>query len=165
MNITKESLKKANEKHNLYYEEFESCKKSWKWGAIIGMVPAFLISFLISEFQINEMFFFMMLVGAIGCIPMAAACCALRFTDDFGFSCVPLTIIEIGGSIAGMFAGTVVLVGVALAVLAIGFTLVAIAIVLFTFIFPLETLYYWIRYKIEEDDVKQMMINGQIAAC
>ena len=64
---------------------------------------------------------------------------------------------DIGLSIVSIFVGTFVLAWVALVLGGILLGAWLIAFVFFAFSFPLETLYYWIRYSIEKKSIRKSM--------
>ena len=156
-------FKKRNEEKNLYYEEFQACKKSWVKGAIFGVLAGIVCGLLFSGFEFNDIFFGMSAIMSISCTWTLATIFGLKYTEDFGLSCVPAWIMETGLLIVGIFAGTFVLawVSVLLGGIVIGAWL--LAFMFFALAFPLETLYYWIRYSIEKKSIRKSM-ERQFAA-
>ncbi len=156
-------FKKRNEEKNLYYEEFQACKKSWVKGTIFGVLAGIVCGLLFSGFEFNDVFFGMSVIMSISCTWTLATIFGLKYTEDFGFSCVPAWIMEVGLSIVAIFAGTFVLawVSVLLGGIVIGAWL--LAFMFFALAFPLETLYYWIRYSIEKKSIRKSM-ERQLAA-
>ena len=150
-------FRKRNEEKNLYYEEFQACKKSWIKGTIFGILAGIVCGLLFSGFEFNDIFFGMSAIMSISCIWTLATIFGLKYTEDFGLSCVPAGIMKVGLSIAGIFAGTFVLawVSVVLGAIVIGAWL--LAFMFFAVAFPMETLYYWIRYSIEKESIRKSM--------
>ncbi len=150
-------FKKRNEENNLYYEEFQACKKSWIKGIIFGILAGIVCGLLFSGFEFNDIFFGMSAIMSISCTWTLATIFGLKYTEDFGLSCIPAWLMEVGLSIVGIFAGTFVLawVSVVLGAIVIGAWL--LAFMFFAFAFPLETLYYWIRYSIEKKSIRKSM--------
>ena len=157
----KEEFKVRDRDENLYYEEYHACKKSWKMGSFVGVPLGILGGLLISGFQLNDVFWVMSIIMSISSVWVMAAVFALSFTEDFGLSCIPSGILSIGFAVMGFFAGTYVLVWVAIALLGVVFGLWIIGLFIFAMVFPLETLYYRIRYSIEKryiiKDIKEEM--------
>jgi len=149
----KEEFKKRDEEENLYYEEYFACRKSWKMGTIIGLALSILGGLLISGFEFSEMFIFMGMIFAVPSIWLISTIFGLFYTEDFGCSCIPAAIFFTGSSIAGFFAGTYVLIGVAIILYIIIYGLWFLGFLLFLILFPLETLYYWIRYSFEKRSI------------
>jgi hypothetical protein len=146
-------IKQRNQEENLYYEEFQGCKKSWIKGLIFGLPAGILCGLLFSGFEFNDIFFGMSAIMSISCIWTIASFFAVRYTEDFGCSCIPNGAIVIGTSVLGFFAGTYVLAWVALLLCGVVFGSWIFCLFLFTILFPLETLYYWIRYSIEKKSI------------
>lgn len=156
-------FKKRNEEKNLYYEEFQACKKSWIKGTIFGVLAGIVCGLLFSGFEFNDIFFGMTAIMSISCTWTLATIFGLKYTEDFGLSCISAWIAETGLSIVGIFAGTFVLAGVALALGCVFLGAWLIAFMFFALVFPLETLYYWIRYSIEKKSIRKSM-ERQLAA-
>ena len=156
-------FKKRNEENNLYYEEFQACKKSWIKGTIFGILAGIVCGLLFSGFEFNDIFFGMSAIMSISCTWTLATIFGLKYTEDFGLSCIPAWLMEVGLSIVSIFAGTFVLawVSVVLGAIVIGAWL--LAFMFFAFAFPLETLYYWIRYSIEKKSIRKSMERLQPA--
>lgn len=153
-------FKQRNEQENLYYEEFQSCKKSWIKGAIFGVIAGIGCGLLFSGFALNDIFFGMSAIMSISCTWALATIFGLKDTDGFGLSCVPAWIMETGLFIVSIFAGTYVLawVSVALGLVVVGAWIVAC--MFFALVFPLETVYYWIRYSLEKKSIRKNMENA-----
>ena len=149
----KMEFKKRNEENNLYYEEFQACKKSWGRGAIFGVLAGIVCGLLFSGFEFNDIFFGMSAIMSISCTWTFATIFGLKYTDDFGLSCVPAWIIEVGLSIVSIFAGTFVLAWVSILLGGIVIGAWLLAFMFFALVFPLETLYYLIRYSIEKKSI------------
>ena len=156
-------FKKRNEEKNLYYEEFQACKKSWIKGAIFGVLAGIVCGLLFSGFEFNDIFFGMSAIMSVSCTWTLATIFGLKYTDGFGLSGVPAWIMEIGLSIVSIFVGTFVLAWVALVLGGILLGAWLIAFMFFALVFPLETLYYWIRYSIEKKSIRKS-IERQLAA-
>ena len=156
-------FKKRNEENNLYYEEFQACKKSWIKGTIFGILAGIVCGLLFSGFELNDIFFGMSAIMSISCSWTLATIFGLKYTEDFGLSCIPAWLMEVGLSIVSIFAGTFVLawVSVVLGAIVIGAWL--LAFMFFALAFPLETLYYWIRYSIEKKSIRKSMKRLQPA--
>ena len=151
------TFKKRNEEENLYYEEFQACKKSWVKGTIVGVLAGIVCGLLFSGFEFNDIFFGMSAIMSISCTWTLATVFGLKYTECFGLSCVPAWIMEVGLSVVGIFVGTFVLawVSVVLGAVVIGAWL--LAFMFFAVAFPLETLYYWVRYSIEKMSIRKSM--------
>ena len=162
MNTTKEAFKMANEFHNAYHEKFHSCLKSWKMGAITGVLIAAALSFLFSGFRLDSTFFVLLPFMAVAGIQVMSAVFAMRYTEDFGLSCIPRGIMAVGSAGYNFFEGTYVLLWVYYLIMAGLLCGWLLAVLFFAFVFPLETLYYWIRYKLEAGRVKNMLHSGKI---
>lgn len=156
-------FKKRNEEKNLYYEEFQACKKSWIKGAIFGVLAGIVCGLLFSGFAFNDIFFGMSAIMSVSCTWTLATIFGLKYTDGFGLSGVPAWIMEIGLSIVSIFVGTFVLAWAALVLGGILLGAWLIAFMFFALVFPLETLYYWIRYSIEKKSIRKSM-ERQLAA-
>lgn len=156
-------FKKRNEENNLYYEEFQACKKSWIKGTIFGILAGIVCGLLFSGFELNDIFFGMSAIMSVSCSWTLATIFGLKYTEDFGLSCIPAWLMEVGLSIVSIFAGTFVLawVSVVLGAIVIGAWL--LAFMFFALAFPLETLYYWIRYSIEKKSIRKSMKRLQPA--
>jgi MFS family permease len=143
MNTMKETF--VNETCNEYREKFHSCLKSWKMGAITGVLVAAALSFLFSGFHLDSTFFILLPFMAVASTQFLAALFAMRYTEDFGLSCIPRGIMAVGNAGCDLFAGTYVLTW--FAYLLIGMSVLGwlVGMLLFSFLFPLETVYYGIR--------------------
>ena len=162
MTINRETYKRANQVYNRYYEEFHSCKKAWLKGTIFGLLIGAALSFLISGFQFDETFFILTIFQGMAGILVLTAVFGMKYTSDFGLSCIPRAITKIGDAGYEFFEGTYVLLWVYYLIMVglIGGKVLALCV--FSFLFPVQTLYYWIRYKMEAKRVSNMLKNGEI---
>ena len=156
-NISKETFRRVNEAHNSYYDKFHSCKRAWAKGAIFGTLFGAALSFLLSGFRFDSTFFVLFLFQGIAGIMVLAAVFGLKYTQEFGLSCIPRGIMAFGNAGCELFAGTYVLAAFAYFLIAASVCGWIFGVVLFSFLFPLETLYYWIRYRLEVERVKAMI--------
>lgn len=156
-NISKETFRRVNEAHNSYYDKFHSCKRAWTKGAIFGTLIGAALSFLMSGFQLDSTFFMLFLFQGIAGVMVMTAIFGLQYTRDFGLSCIPRGIMAFGNAGCELFAGTYVLTAFAYFLIAASVCGWIFGMVLFSFLFPLETLYYWIRYRLEAERVKAMI--------
>lgn len=163
MNITKEAFQRTNEAYNRYYDKFQSCKQAWKKGLIFGSLIGVGLAALISGFQFDETFFCMLIFTVISGIMIMAAIFGLRYTEDFGLSCITRGIVAVGNAGCEFFAGTYVLAWVAYLLIGLSVTGWLFGVILFSFLFPLETLYYWIRYRLDMTSIRSGIYNGRIA--
>ena len=155
-----QSFKEVNKRQNVYYEKFSACKKSWLFGALVGLVIAVLSGFCFTGFEICvESVMFMVLMFVLTTWIMASIF-GLKYTSDFGFSVIAARIADIGLKICGFFVGTYVLAGVAAVLFCIFLVFFLIAFLLFAAVFPLEMLYYWIRYSIAKTTAKEDLVLG-----
>ena len=158
-----QTLRRRNEEENLYYEEFQACKKSWKKGTIFGVLIGIVCGLLFSGFRINDIFFGMTAIMSISGTWTMATIFGLKYTEGFGLSCISTWIAETGLFIVGIFAGTFVLAWVALVLGCILLGAWIIAMLFFALVFPLETLYYWIRYTIEKNAIRMELLGSALA--
>ena len=156
-NISKETFRRVNEAHNRYYDKFHSCKSAWAKGTIFGTLIGAALSFLMSGFRFDSTFFMLFVFQGIAGIMVLAAVFGLQYTRGFGLSCIPRGIMAFGNAGCRMFAGTYVLVGFACFLIGASVCGWIFGVVLFSFLFPLETLYYWIRYRLEVERIKAMI--------
>ncbi len=151
----KNMLKAENAELNGYYEEFQGCKKSWLWGTIIGILVGAGLSYLFAGFDFDSIFFGTLPFTVVASIWVMAAVFALKFTEDFGLSCVPRGMLSFALSIWDCFAGTYVLVPVAIALMCLVLFAWLFGMGFFVFVLPIETLYYAIRYSVEKGSIKR----------
>ena len=156
-NISKETFRRVNEAHNSYYDKFHSCKRAWAKGTIFGTLIGAALSFLMSGFQLNDMFFMLLIFQGIAGVMVLTAIFGMQYTKNFGLSCIPRGIMAFGNAGYDIFAGTYVLIGVAYVLIGASVCGWLLGVLLFAFLFPLETLYYWIRYRLEVERVKAMI--------
>ena len=156
-NISKETFRRVNEAHNSYYEKFHSCKVACVKGSIFGGLIGAVLSFLMSGFQFDSTFFVLLPFQGIAGIMVMTAIFGLQYTNDFGLSCIPRGIMAVGNAGYDFFAGTYVLIGVAYVLIGASICGWLLGVLVFSFLFPLETLYYWIRYRLEVERVKAMI--------
>lgn len=156
-------FQEKNEELNCYYEEYHSCKRSWKMGCLVGTPVGAALSFLISGCRFDSTFFILLPFLVISGIQFMAAFFAMRYTADFGLSCIPRGIYAVGTAGLRIFAGTYVLVGFAIFLYSLGIVAWLFGMCFFSFLFPLETLYYYLRYKLEEKKIRKMLRKGQFA--
>ena len=160
----KQEFNQVNEELNLYYEEFQACKKSWKHGIIAGALAAFLLTLFFTGFQIGDGFLGVYAFMTIPCTWVGATIFGLMYTQGFGCSDFCLGIMSIGSGIAGFFLGTYVLAWVALALIGLIMGAWIVGGFIFSLLFPIETLYYWIRYSIEKLSIRNDMRKEHLAA-
>ena len=155
--FAEKSFEECNELYNKFYNKFKACKRGWFWGAIVGIVLGALLALLISGGAINRSFFFALAFSG----PAGILCCAsffgLQFTADFGFGWVAKGIMLIGLSGCAFFAGTYVLLPVALILAGLAFFGYVMALFVFAFLFPIETLYFRARYNKQKKYVRRRM--------
>ena len=159
----REEFRQLNEELNLYYEEFQACKKSWRNGTIAGVLAGFLFGLLFTGFQVGDGFLGMCACISIPCIWVGATVFGLMYTQGFGCSDFCLGIMCIGSGIASFFLGTYVLAWVALVLIGVIMGAWVIGAFIFAVLFPIETLYYWIRYSIEKLSLRIDMRRQQPA--
>ena len=140
----------SNIRENTYYIKFQACKKCWTKGTILGIPAGIVCGLLFSGFELNDIFFGMAALFSVSCIWTFATVMGMRNTAGFGLSCVPLGIFRCGASVLGFFAGTYVLLWVAALLAGIALFAWLLAFMFFAAVFPLETLYYWLRYTLEK---------------
>lgn len=133
-----------------YREKFHECAKSWKMGAIFGSIVGVLLTFLFSGFQLDTVFFVMLPFTVLSGVMCLTTVFAMRYTSDFGLSRVPFALQRAATGVWNIFAGT--MVTLAFALFLCGMILFAwlFGFMFFALFFPLETLYYWIRHRIEK---------------
>ena len=130
-----------------YAEKFDGCKRSWIKGAIFGGLMAAGISILFGSLFDN--FFVSLLFWAPACIMTIASVFALNYTSGYGFSWLAGILMKISQGVWTPFEDTYVSAGFYYFLLAISLTAGVFGMVGFACLFPAETLYYWIRQKIE----------------
>lgn len=150
----KMEFRRRNEEENAYYEEFQACKKSWKHGTIVGVLTAILLTLFFTGFRLGDGVLGICAFMAIPCTWVGATVFGLMYTQGFGCSDFCLGIMCIGSGIAGFFLGTYVLAWVALALIGVIMGSWIIGGFIFSVLFPIETLYYWIRYSIEKQSLR-----------
>ena len=130
-----------------YTEKFRNCKKAWKWGAIWAVLLSAVMSLLSS----NSVSTFFGLVGLfyVPSVMTMGAVCALKYTNGFGLSWMAGAFARLGSSIMGIFDGCYVTIGFLVGLIFVGTTVGFFGLMAFCMLFPLETAYYWLRYKIE----------------
>ncbi len=158
-----ESFKETNARENLYYEEFQGCKKSWMWGTVFGVLAGILCGLLFSGFKFNDIFFGMSALMSVSCVWAFSTIFGLKNTEDFGLSCIPIGIFSVASAVLGFFVGTYILAWVALLLLGIAVGAWLIGFSVFALLFPLETVYYWIRYSIEKRQIKKSLNSRDLA--
>lgn len=128
-----------------YTEKFEACKQSWIRGAIVGAIISIIIGFMCSDCKLNEEFFTATGIAILPAIFVIATTIATQRTGSFGVGRFPkkfeFTPEDIGRLVrCGMLGKTFVAIG-------LGFKAFVwfIALSIFTFAFPIETIYYLIR--------------------
>ena len=146
-NIYEYEAMETFEEELTYAEKFEGCKRSWIKGAIFGGLATVAMSILFSGLFSN--FFISLFFWAPSCITTIAAIFALNYTSGYGFSWLAGILLEISTGLWEPFEGTEVSAGFYYVLLAISLTVGMFGMVGFAFLLPAETLYYWIRQKIE----------------
>ena len=132
-----------------YTEKFDRCKRSWVKGALWGGLMSLGMGLLLSELFGNLFVAAMMFL--VPCITAMAAVFALRNTDGFGMS-------KLAGIFTKMASGEWKPLddsyecGMDYVVLAFRMTGAVFGLVGFGMVFPLETVYYWLRSKGEKKE-------------
>ena len=158
------TFRQRNAEENSYYAKFQACKTSWVKGGLWGILGGILCSLLFSGFELDEVFFGMLPITIISCGWTFATVLGMRRTAGFGLSCIPLGIFRCAFGIIGFFAGTYVLLWVAAVLAGIGLFAWILGFMLFAVLFPLETLYYFIRYTIEKNAIRLTVFSEALAA-
>ena len=132
-----------------YTEKFDRCKRSWikgaLWGSLMSLGMGLLLSELFGSFLTTALFFL------VPCITTMAAVFALRNTDGFGMS-------KLAGIFTKMASGEWKPLddsyecGMDYVLLAFRMTGAVFGLVGFGIVFPLETVYYWLRCKGEKKE-------------
>ena len=158
------AFRQKNKEENAYYDEFQACKKSWTLGAIWGVLVGTLLGFLFSGFQFDDIFFGMSILMSVSCTITFATLFGIKYTEGFGCSCIPISLFSGSIHIVGFFAGTYVLLWVAALLLCVFLGLWLLGFLIFAALFPIETLYYAIRYSIEKKSIRSSMTKTRLAA-
>lgn len=154
--VSRAEFNEMNKSMNLYYDEFQACKKTWIQSFLVGLGLSVLLTWVFCGFQIVfdsdvlELFF----IVVISVVPTLIIILGLKNTSDFGLAYVFLVIAEFGLPLSVTLCVTIILAPLGFGALAITCVLLLIAAFAFLFFFPLETLYYWIRYSIEKATIK-----------
>ena len=146
-NVYEYATMETFEEELTYAEKFEGCKRSWIKGAIFGGLLAVGLSILFGGLIGN--FFASLLLWTPASIMTVAAVFALNYTSGYGFSWLAGVLLKISSGVWEPFEGTEVSVGFYYVLLTISLTAGVFGLVAFVFLFPAETLYYWIRRKFE----------------
>ena len=133
-----------------YTEKFDRCKRSWIKGALWGCLVSLGMGVLLAELFGN--FFAAAMMFLVPCIMTMAAIFALRNTDGFGMSKLAGVFAKISNGVWKPFEGTYVSSVFYYVLLAISLTAGIFGMVAFSFVFPLETVYYWLRCKGEKKE-------------
>ena len=162
--LTADFLQK-NREENAYYEKFHACRKSWLRGIIFGIPAAVLFGLLFSGGAIDEVFCYTSIVMTFICTGTLATLFGLRYTEGFGLSGLPLSLIKAGDGVTNFFGGLYVKVWFAWTLIGIKIGLWSLAIMIFSFAFPPESLYYTVRYLIEKNAIRtSMTVRRSVAA-
>ena len=70
----------SNIRENTYYIKFQSCKKCWTKGAILGIPAGIVCGLLFSGFELNDIFFGMAALFSVSCIWTFATVLGMRNT-------------------------------------------------------------------------------------
>ena len=132
-----------------YREKFQACKKSWKKGAIFGVLIGIILAFLFSGFRFDATFLVLLPFTAVSGTFVMAAVFGLRETEGFGCSGLTRLALLANDSFQEIFDGTYVSNGFAMFLTVLNVFTWVFGLMLFTFLFPPETLYYFIRSRIE----------------
>lgn len=146
-----------------YYEKYQACKQSWKMGAIFGTLTGILLSLLIAGFEFSNTFFILLPFQTIAGIWVVSTAFALKYTQGYGCSRIANGIFRFGMLGFDYFAGTYVLLWVAVTIIAIALLFWFIGFMLFVFIFPLQTLYYGLRCRSQKRDVSNSVAASSTA--
>lgn len=146
-NVYEYEARETFEEELTYAEKFEGCKRSWIKGAIFGGLAAVGMSILFGGLFSN--FFTSLFFWTPSCIMMIAAIFAMKYTSDYGFSWLAGVLLKISSGVWDPFEDSEVSAGFYYFLLAISLTAGMFGMVCFAFLFPAETLYYWIHRKFE----------------
>lgn len=154
-------MKKIYADTTTYAGKLAACQKSWLRGGILGGAIGILIGLYCSAFKINGEFFAMSAIMSVVWILVLTSYLATKYTAGFGFSCIP-RVFEISLSDVGtMFRYGLVRAGLGATFMGIKMFFYVLALLFFTFVFPLETIYYIIRAGFEKkNDV--VIMNAQM---
>ena len=141
---------------NPYYGKFHSCMRAWLMGLITGIPIGAALAFLFNGFQLDTVFFVMLPFTAFAGIWVMATVFALGYTSGFGCSCIPLTIFRLGNGFIGIFSGIYLLLWVVILLWSIWGCIWLFGLFVFMGLFPLQTIYYGIRYGIAQCSVSKL---------
>lgn len=138
-----------------YREKFQACKKSWKMGAIFGSLLGVALTMLFSGFAFDSAFFCLLPFQVVSGIAVMAAVFGMKYTEGFGCSWIPMLMFKANEGFQEIFDGTYVYVWFLMVLIGIGVFTWVFGMLIFAWLFPLETLYYWIRARHEEKEPAQ----------
>lgn len=138
-----------------YQEKFKDCIKSWIWGLAIGLVVGLILAFTFAGFKFSSTFWGLSPFTIIASMMLMPSVMALKFTEGYGASCIPLAILRLYSSIWSSFSGSSILLVAAVIIICLLMSIFIICLFIFMAIFPWETIYYTIRYLIEKGSAKK----------